>query len=388
MNAQLPPTHDNISIAKLIGRRPRVLSVTMALVVVNVGVFAVMLGFGAGLWHAPIEVQLAWGANFGPATQDGAWWRLVTAMFLHFGLLHLAMNMWALWDGGPLVERFYGPGRFALLYLASGVTGNLLSLAVHGSDAVSGGASGAIFGVYGALLVCLLHERRRLDPLEFKWLFGGAAVFAVATLVMGVFVRGIDNAAHLGGLAGGALLGALLLRPFLAVDRVPVRGRVAAATALVAGLMLLVAHIPPPHYYLREELAAQDAIRSFVDGERQLGERWKIILEDASLEGPSFEALAGRIDEDIARGYRDSFAHLSAVNVAPGAPSAATLDALRLYSQRRGDASHALAEALRSGDSERVRSAVDALHDASPPALEVRRSLAPATTGAASATRP
>jgi len=388
MNAQQLPSDPNLSIAELIGRRPRLRSVTMALVVTNVGVFAVMLGFGAGLWHAPIEVQLAWGANFGPATQDGAWWRLASAMFLHFGLLHLALNMWALWDGGPLVERLYGPARFAIIYLASGVTGNLLSLVVHGSDTVSGGASGAIFGVYGALLVCLVRERRRLDPLEFRWLFGGAALFAVATLVMGVFVRGIDNAAHLGGLAGGALLGALLLRPLLAVDRVPVRGRVAAATALIAGLTLLVANVPPPRYFMSQELAARDAIRSFVDGERQLGERWQLILEEASSEGQSFEALAGRIDEDIARGYRDSFAQLGAVTVAPGAPSAATLEALRLYSQRRGEASHALAEALRSGDPERVRSAVDALHQTSPPALEVRRSPPPATTGSASTTKP
>jgi rhomboid protease GluP len=98
-------------------------------------VFLLMLAFGAGLWHAPNGVQLAWGANFGPATKDGEWWRLATAMFLHFGLVHLAMNMWALWDAGRLVERWIGHLRFAVLYLASGLAGNLVSLVVQGDRA-------------------------------------------------------------------------------------------------------------------------------------------------------------------------------------------------------------------------------------------------------------
>lgn len=117
--------------------------VTVALVGINLFVFAAMLVYGAGLWHSPNDVQLAWGASFGPATKDGEWWRLGTAMFLHFGLVHLAMNMWALWDGGRLVERLYGPLRFVVVYFASGLAGNLLSLIVQGDRAVSGGASGA-----------------------------------------------------------------------------------------------------------------------------------------------------------------------------------------------------------------------------------------------------
>ena len=129
--------------------------VVTAVVVANVLVFVAMLAAGAGLWHTANGVPLAWGANFGPATQDGQWWRLFTALFVHFGVVHLAMNMWALWDVGRLMERLHGPWRLALLYFGSGVLGNLLSLVVQGNQAVSGGASGAVFSLYGALLVFL-----------------------------------------------------------------------------------------------------------------------------------------------------------------------------------------------------------------------------------------
>jgi rhomboid protease GluP len=194
------------------------MSVTTLLIGSNLLVAAAMLIVGAGLWHSSSAVQMAWGANFGPATKDGEWWRLGTAMFLHFGVVHLAMNMLALWDGGRLVERIFGPTRFAAIYFSSGLTGNLLSLIVQGDRAVSGGASGAIFGIYGAFLAYLLHERRRLHPRGFRWMFWGAAAFSGITLTLGFLIPGIDNAAHVGGLVTGATGGFVLLQPFTSTD--------------------------------------------------------------------------------------------------------------------------------------------------------------------------
>ena len=347
------------SIAGLMRGNLMLTPVTVALVGANLCVFAAMLANGAGLWHAPNDVQLAWGASFGPATKDGEWWRLGTAMFLHFGLVHLAMNMWALWDGGRLVERLYGPLRFTVVYFASGLAGNLLSLIAQGDRAVSGGASGAIFGVYGALMVCLWRERRQVHPVEFRWLFGGAAVFSAATIALGLLVPGIDNAAHIGGLTAGALIGAVLASPLSAGSPAAGRGRWLAAGAFALAVIALVAAIPKPSYRWSEELEARAEIRGFLRDDQRIIERWREILDAGGRGGASFDDLAERIEADVTHEYRGSFEHLSALNLDPAAPSAITVGVLRKYAQLRGDASHSLAEALRLNDPERIREALE-----------------------------
>jgi len=251
------------SLADMMHANARHAPVTLGLVVVNVLVFVTMLGFGAGWWHTSNTVQLTWGANFGPATQDGQWWRLASALFLHFGVVHLALNMWALWDVGRLMEQLYGRWRFALLYLGSGVIGNLLSLVVQGNEAVSGGASGSVFSLYGALLVFLWRERRHVLRHEFRWLFGAAIVFTLLTLGMGVVIPGIDNAAHVGGLLCGALFAQLLARPWEANPRrASGWSRSIAGIMLGAGVVVLVMRLPAPSYRMGDELRAQQAIRS------------------------------------------------------------------------------------------------------------------------------
>jgi len=361
--------------------RPRTVPVTWALVAINVAVFAVMLRFGAGLWHSSNGVQLAWGANFGPATQDNEWWRLATAMFLHFGLVHLALNMFALWDVGRLVERLYASWRFLAIYVGSGLAGNLVSLVVQGNRAVSGGASGALFGIMGALLVCLARERERIDPHEFRWLFGGAALFAAGSLAFGFLVTGIDNAAHLGGLVSGALLGVVFARPFAHERSVAPHLRLAAAAVLAAGIMGFVFAVPEPRYRLSQELEAQTAIRQFLADEQRINERWKAILGTGRSGNGTFEEAAGRIETDVAHEYQESFDALSAVAVSPDAPSATLLEYLRRYALLRGDAARALAEALRTNDEEGVRRALEALKRAG---QEARAGSAPEPASGAS----
>ena len=352
------------SLTALMRSGPRLAPVTTALVAANCAVFLLMLAFGAGLRHAPNGVQLAWGANFGPATKDGEWWRLATAMFLHFGLVHLAMNMWALWDAGRLVERWIGRLRFAVLYLASGLAGNLVSLVVQGDRAVSGGASGAIFGVIGALLVCLARERRRVDPGEFRWLFWGGGAFALASLALGFVIPGIDNAAHLGGLGAGALLGVVLGRSLLRERPIGTTARAIAAFTLAVAVALFAFNVPAPRYRLGEEMQARSAIRQFLADEHRINDRWKSIIDAGRAGNASFDELAGHIDSEVSREYQDSFEQLSAIALSPEAPSAADLEFLRRYALLRGDAAHDLAEALRANDLPGIRRALDKMRQA------------------------
>ena len=335
--------------------------VTAALLTGNLAVFVAMLSHGAGLWHSPNDVQLAWGANFGPATGDGEWWRLGTAMFVHFGIVHLAVNMWALWDSCRFVERLYGHVRFLVIYGAGGMAGNLFSLLAHGDRAVSGGASGAIFGAYGALLVWLWRERRQVHQVEFRWLFGGAAAFAAATIAMGLLIPGIDNAAHLGGLVCGALAGRALARPISAQSPAPGVGRWAAVVAFLGVIISLGAALPAPSYRWHEEQKARTEIREFLADDRRIVERWRTILETRNAQAVSFEELAARIESGVTSEYRDSFEQLSALNLDPAAPSAKTLEILKRYARMRGDASHELAEALLHNDPQRFRDALETL---------------------------
>lgn len=352
-------TEDHLQFIDLLSRRVPRIPVTYALIVANVLVFSAMLLFGAGLWHSSNGVQLEWGANFGPATKDGQWWRLGSAMFLHFGLLHLAMNMLALWDGGRLVERIYGHGRFTLIYLASGLSGNLLSLIVQGDHAVSGGASGAIFGVYGAYLWFLWHERSALKPFGFKWLFWGAAGFSVIAISFGFLIPGIDNAAHLGGLAAGILAGAALARP-LDPGQAPDRRvqRLAAGTLALISLAL-AAGIPAPSYRWSEEKRAQGEIKAFLGEDVRIVGQWNMILGNAQREGVTFDQLAGRIEAEVASPYAESFDQLSKLRISSATPSSLTLETLRQYAEMRRDASRALVEGLRANDPERIHEALE-----------------------------
>ena len=345
------------SIIELLQQRVARVPMTQALIGINLLVFALMLGYGGGFWHSDNNVQLAWGANFAPATKDGEWWRLGSALFLHFGLFHLAMNMLSLWDGGRLVERMFGSTRFVLIYFCSGLSGNLLSLVTQGDGAISGGASGAIFGVYGALMVTLWRERAHLNPGEFKWLFWGALGFSIVTIVFGFQITGIDNAAHIGGLLGGILAGSALAQPLFAPP--PGRLRWAAAGVLIGVLALLIGNIPAAEYRWREEVRARGEISEFLGEDARISARWGAIMNHARRQPMTFDDLAGRIENEISDSYEQSFEQLSRLHLGAAAPSAATLESVREYAELRLHASRELVEGLRSKDPQRIQQALD-----------------------------
>jgi rhomboid protease GluP len=282
-------------------------------------------------------------------------------MFLHFGLVHLTLNLWALWDAGQLVERMYGHARFTALYFASGLAGNLLSLVAHKGLAISGGASGAIFGIYGALLVFLWRERGSLHPHEFRWFFWGATAFAIVSLGLGLAITGIDNAAHIGGFVTGLLGGIIFADPARMSGKSShvFSRRLSAISILALAVFTLIVRIPPPAYKWSEEVLARKEIGNFLRDDRAITQAWQHILDEARRGGVSFDELAGQIDTAVGNPYEESFEQLSELPPDPALPSAATVEMLRDYAGRRRDASRALAEGLRTHNPAQIRHALE-----------------------------
>jgi rhomboid protease GluP len=197
---------------------------TYALLGINCAVYVAMVLSGVSFWSPTIDQLLHWGANNGVLVlQNGEWWRLVTAMFVHVGILHIATNMWCLWNLGLLAEPLMGPLGVIAAYLLTGFAGNLLSVAVNPgvpggpSSVVGAGASGAVFGLAGLLIVLLKSPLLPLPKPELKRLRRNVIYFALLNLGIGLYTAigpspiRIDNMAHLGGFLSGLALGVPLV---------------------------------------------------------------------------------------------------------------------------------------------------------------------------------
>jgi rhomboid protease GluP len=212
--------------------------VTPILVGISVAVWLLNVAVGISPM-APRAVELLmWGGNHLPLTLEQPW-RLVSATFLHAGIIHLAFNMWALWDTGRLAERFYGNGQLLLIYAVAGLSGSIASLYFSARTGVSVGASGAIFGVVGCLLAAIFTKARKLPPGLVASMRSSMLLFVGYSLFMGFVAGFIDNAAHIGGLAGGFVMGLLLAEKFDAdTYRRQMAVRAAGAILLAAGVLL------------------------------------------------------------------------------------------------------------------------------------------------------
>ena len=210
--------------------------VTPIIVALNIIVFVVMAAATKKLGLFTPQELLAWGANFGPFTVNGQWWRLFTALFIHFSLLHVLLNMWALWNIGRLSERLFGHATLLCLYVAAGTLASLTSVAWDPSLS-SVGASGAIFGLFGAFLAFLSRQRHQIPPSIVRKHWISTSAFVLFNLVNGAIQPGIDNAAHVGGLLSGFALGFMLARP---LDNV-IRKHFPVSQGLKASVFLAVA---------------------------------------------------------------------------------------------------------------------------------------------------
>lgn len=243
-------------------RRPRpiwaVAPATYLLVAINCLVFFAMLTQHVSAITPTPEQLFAWHANnAGAVLLDGEWSRIVIAMFVHVGALHLLTNMWCLWNLGLLAEPLMGSAGVIAVYLLTGAAGNLLSTlsnwyfyvrVADGYGPVGAGASGAVFGIAGALIVLLKSPRLPVPPFELKKLRRSVIYFAVVNLVLGLSITGgtrlfgagilIDNTAHVGGFLCGLLFAALMV-PRPGSPRPVFRARLGTATAMVVAILVL-----------------------------------------------------------------------------------------------------------------------------------------------------
>ncbi len=184
--------------------------ITPILIYTNIGIYVVMTIVGLGFISFRGQDLLTWGANYGPLTKAGEWWRLFTNIFLHSGLMHILANMYGLLFVGIFLEPLLGKKKYLTAYLLTGIVASISSIWWYDAT-ISVGASGAIFGLYGVFLALMLTK---IFPPEFgKAFLLSTLIFVGYNLLMGL-AGGIDNAAHVGGLLSGFIVG-LILYPTL-----------------------------------------------------------------------------------------------------------------------------------------------------------------------------
>ena len=224
------PTHPPV-------RTGRRFLLTQMIVGINLLVFLGMVLSGVSP-VSPTSLQLVmWGANFAPLSLGTQPWRMLASNYVHIGIIHIFFNMWCLWNLGGLAESIFDRWTYLLVYTASGIAGSLVSLWWH-PQGIGAGASGAIFGLAGALIAVLYLGKLPIAKEALKPTLSSLVSFAAYNLFFGL-VPGIDNAAHLGGLAAGLALGAILAESATKPPEVRARRRnlaaVGTAILLLAG---------------------------------------------------------------------------------------------------------------------------------------------------------
>lgn len=240
---------------------------TPILIDLNILVFIVMIASGVGIMSPSTLSLLKWGADFGPLTLTGDWWRAVTCNFIHIGAFHLLMNMYAFMYVGLLLEDLIGSRRMFMSYLLTGLCSAVFSLYMHG-ETISAGASGAIFGLYGIFLAFLFFHR--IAKEQRKALLTSILIFVGYNLVYGM-KAGIDNAAHIGGLLSGFLLGIIYVCSYKfekadAQRTVSILGELGIFCIFLFSFIMLCKNVPPLYQDIRSEWES-GIVEAYLNGE-------------------------------------------------------------------------------------------------------------------------
>ena len=336
---------------------------TRSLVAANVAVFAFMAARGVDMLHPDGVVWMHWGSNFAPLTVHGQWWRLLSAIFLHFGPLHLLFNMWALWVVGGPVEQLFGRTRYALVYLLAGLIGGIASVAWN-PLVNSAGASGAIFGVIGAQLGFFVRGGHMVPREVIRRQRNSTLAFIAYSIFFGFMSKGIDNAAHVGGLVSGFAFGWLLARPLGTLAR-PSRDRMVLLLACLLG----AAVIGGGGLLARQRAAAHAAEQAYLRDWQDFAAR-----EDRVLKGMRQvmgQAREGKVDDGVVIAwlegtgvpfYRDAAQHFAADTLPAGSPLAGDRANVLATARRRAAALQLMADGFRDRDRHKLDRALQEMN--------------------------
>ena len=329
--------------------------ITPLLLALNVVVFVAMIASGVSVMTPTSDNLLRWGADFGPYTTNGQQWRLLTNTFVHVGVIHLGMNMLGLWQIGRLVERLLGNVGFAVTYVLAGLGGSLLSTVWHPLT-VSAGASGAIFGIYGALIAYLLRHRGSIPTTVLQSLQKSAVTFVALNIVIGLKAKGIDMAAHAGGFLGGMVIGAFVARPLAEAA-----GR--ATTQAIRVALVGVTAVIGLAFFLPKSADLSAEIAAFQKVEHQAIVAYNAAIKKAAAGELPDDDFAAIIERDVLPPWRTFQRHLAAVKNVPAEQKSVAAE-LSAYLAARERAWTKTAEALRRHDQVAAQAANQELQDA------------------------
>lgn len=210
------------------------LYITYGIIAINIVVFILMVMDGVSILEPKTADIIRWGANYGPLNLSGDWWRLITSVFVHIGIIHIVFNMVALYMAGVYLEPMLGKVRYIVAYLCTGVCASLLSLWWHKEPVAAAGASGAIFGLYGLFLALLVTKA---IPKQIRnGLLQSIGIFVAYNLIYGL-KAGVDNAGHVGGLVSGFVVGCIY---YLTLKKDGARKLLVPAVAAVILLTMVI----------------------------------------------------------------------------------------------------------------------------------------------------
>ena len=289
------PPYDRAIVAfyqRLLYLTPRV-PVTKSIVAANCVVFLLMAVLSETVFAPGGQTLIAWGANYGPQTLGGEWWRLVTATFVHIGVIHLALNMWVFWNLGPLVERLVGNVGFLVLYFVSGVCGSLASVYWR-PEVLSAGASGAVFGVFGALMGFIVLRSDSVPKQVLADLRNSGLTFLGYNLVFGFSIQGIDMAAHLGGLTSGFLCGLVMSQRLDFATWTSRTLRNLWAAGLGGGVVLVAVAFAPQ---APADLSAE--LEGFAEVQDHVIKAFQVMQTESQTDKLSSEEFAAAIEQQV-----------------------------------------------------------------------------------------